>query len=160
MKMKTLLKLSFWLAFSIGTALVLRVGLIAQDLNGSTILPLGIASLNLEYTINTGINFGLAGAATSSRQFLLAGLALVLSLAIIIWGARSDTKWATTIAGLFAGGGLANAFERVYYGGVFDYLNVSFIFYDNPFSFNLADIYIFLGLILFVIRPDESSKKI
>ena len=158
--MKTLLKLSFWLAFSIGTALVLRVGLIAQDLNGSTILPLGIASLNLEYTINTGINFGLAGAATSSRQFLLAGLALVLSLAIIIWGARSDTKWATTIAGLFAGGGLANAFERVYYGGVFDYLNVSFIFYDNPFSFNLADIYIFLGLILFVIRPDESSKKI
>jgi len=37
---------------------------------------------------------------------------------------------------------------------------VSFIFYDNPFSFNLADIYIFLGLILFVIRPDESSKKI
>ena len=160
MKMKTLLKLSFWLAFSIGTALVLRVGLIAQDLNGSTILPLGIASLNLEYTINTGINFGLAGAATSSRQFLLASLALVISLAIIIWGARSDTKWATTIAGLFAGGGLANAFERVYYGGVFDYLNVSFIFYDNPFSFNLADIYIFLGLILFVIRPDESSNKI
>jgi len=160
MKMKTLLKLSFWLAFSIGTALILRIGLIAQDLNGTTILPLGIASLNLEYTINTGINFGLAGAATSSRQFLLAGLALVLSLAIIIWGARSDTKWATTIAGLFAGGGLANAFERVYYGGVFDYLNVSFIFYDNPFSFNLADIYIFLGLILFVIRPDESSKKI
>jgi len=160
MKMKTLLKLSFWLAFSIGTALILRIGLIAQDLNGTTVLPLGIASLNLEYTINTGINFGLAGAATSSRQFLLAGLALVLSLAIIIWGARSDTKWATTIAGLFAGGGLANAFERVYYGGVFDYLNVSFIFYDNPFSFNLADIYIFLGLILFVIRPDESSKKI
>ena len=160
MKMKTLLKLSFWLAFSIGTALILRIGLIAQDLNGTTILPLGIASLNLEYTINTGINFGLAGAATSSRQFLLAGLALVLSLAIIIWGARSDTKWATTIAGLFAGGGLANAFERVYYGGVFDYLNVSFIFYDNPFSFNLADIYIFLGLILFVIRPYESSKKI
>jgi len=160
MKMKTLLKLSFWLAFSIGTALILRIGLIAQDLNGTTVLPLGIASLNLEYTINTGINFGLAGAATSSRQFLLAGLALVLSLAIIIWGARSDTKWATTIAGLFAGGGLANAFERVYYGGVFDYLNVSFIFYNNPFSFNLADIYIFLGLILFVIRPDESSKKI
>jgi len=160
MKMKTLLKLSFWLAFSIGTALILRIGLIAQDLNGTTILPLGIASLNLEYTINTGINFGLAGAATSSRQFLLAGLALVLSLAIIIWGARSDTKWATTIAGLFAGGGLANAFERVYYGGVFDYLNVSFIFYDNPFSFNLADIYIFLGLILFVIRPDESSTKL
>lgn len=160
MKIKTLLKLSSWLAFSIGTALLLRIGLIAQDLNGTTILPLGIAYLNLEYTINTGINFGLAGAATSSRQFLLAGLAIVISLAIIIWSGRSNTKWATTIAGLFAGGGLANAFERVYYGGVFDYLNVSFIFYDNPFSFNLADIYIFLGLILFVIRPDESSNKI
>ena len=160
MKIKTLIKLSSWLAFSIGTALVLRVGLIAQDLNGSTILPLGIASLNLEYTINTGINFGLAGAATSSRQFLLASLAIVISLTIIIWGGRSNTQWATTIAGLFAGGGIANAFERVYYGGVFDYLNVSFIFYDNPFSFNLADIYIFLGLILFVIRPDESSNKI
>jgi hypothetical protein len=65
-------------------------------------------------------------------------------------------KWAAPVAGLFAGGGLANAYERLAFGGVFDYLNFSTSFFDNPFSFNLADIYIFLGLVLFLLAPRET----
>ena len=143
--------------FSILSAFVMRSILSANDFNGQTVLSLGIASLNLKYSVNTGINFGLASEASNSRQLLLATLAFLVCSVIIFWGMRSVARWATLIAGLFAGGGLANALERVFYGGVFDYLNVSFIFYKNPFSFNIADIYILAGALLLVFKPSDEN---
>ena len=145
------------LIFSIVSALAVRGMLSGSDLNGQTILPLGIASINLKYSLNTGINFGLASDASFSRQIQLAALALLVCLAIVVWGMRSAARWAALIAGLFAGGGLANALERFFYGGVFDYLNVSFIFYKNPFSFNVADIYIFTGALLFIFKQSDED---
>jgi len=154
--MKRFLILALILATSMASALFVRNSLTGADLNGITLLPLGIASLNLQYTINTGVNFGLAGEASTTRQLLLSGIALLICLAIAIWGMRSKQKWAAAAAGLFAGGGVANAYERIAFGGVFDYLNFSTNLFDNPFSFNLADIYIFLGLVLYLIAPRES----
>lgn len=154
--MTRFLTLALILAASVASALFLRDFLTGSDLNGVTLLPLGVASLNLQYTINTGVNFGLAGEATPTRQLLLSGAAVLICLAIIIWGLGSKMKWAAPAAGLFAGGGLANAYERLAFGGVFDYLNFSTSFFDNPFSFNLADIYIFLGLVLFLLAPRET----
>lgn len=145
------------LLFSILSALALRGLLTLSDMDGQTLLDLGIISLNLEYAVNSGINFGLAGEATNARQLQLACLALVVCFAIIAWSIRSDAHLSPIIAGLFAGGGLANALERILYGGVFDYLNISFVFYHNPFSFNIADIYIFFGLVLFVFKPSEEN---
>jgi lipoprotein signal peptidase len=154
--MKRFLILALILTTSVASALFVRDFLTGADLNGITLLPLGIASLNLQYTINTGVNFGLAGEASTTRQLLLSGVALLICLAIAIWGMRSKQKWAVTAAGLFAGGGVANAYERIAFGGVFDYLNFSTGLFDNPFSFNLADIYIFLGLVLYLLAPRES----
>ena len=154
--MKRFLILALILATSVASALFVRDSLTGADLNGITLLPLGIASLNLQYTINTGVNFGLAGEASTTRQLLLSGVALLICLTIAIWGMRSKQRWAAAAAGLFAGGGVANAYERIAFGGVFDYLNVSTRLFDNPFSFNLADIYIFLGLILYLLVPRES----
>ena len=154
--MTRFLTLALILAASVASALFLRDFLTGSDFNGVTLLPLGVASLNLQYTINTGVNFGLAGEASTARQLLLSGAALLICLAVIVWGMRTTQKWAALAAGLFAGGGLANAYERLAFGGVFDYLNVSTSFFNNPFSFNLADIYIFLGLVLFLLAPRET----
>ena len=87
--MKRFLTLALILAASVASALFLRNFLTGSDLNGVTLLPLGVASLNLQYTINTGVNFGLAGEATATRQLLLSGVAVLICLAIIIWGLRS-----------------------------------------------------------------------
>ena len=144
------------LIFSIFSALVFRGILSTSDLNGQTLLDIGIVSLKLEYTVNTGINFGLAGDESSSRQITLAALAVLICITIIVWGVRSVARWTPVIAGLFAGGGFANALERILYDGVFDYLNISFIFYESPYSFNLADIYIFIAALLFIFRPSSS----
>ena len=50
-------------------------------------------------------------------------------------------------AGLLIGGALGNAFDRVVYGAVADFLNMSCCGFDNPYAFNVADIAIFAGAI-------------
>lgn len=147
------------LLLSIFSALALRQYLQVAHLDGTRLFTILIASLNLEYTVNTGVNFGLASEATTSRQFLLAIISLLVCVAAILWGTISSSKWAGVIAGLLAGGGLANAYERIAFGGVFDYLNVSLAFFTNPFSFNLSDIYIFIGAVMFIFRPQNKDYE-
>ena len=147
------------LLFSIVSALALRQYLQVAQLDGTRLFTILIAALNLEYTVNTGINFGLASEATTSRQILLAIVSLLVCAAAILWGVISQSKWASMIAGLLAGGGLANAYERIAFGGVCDYLNVSLAFFTNPFSFNLADIYIFIWAVMFIFRPQNKDYE-
>jgi signal peptidase II len=156
-KFSKVIVLACFLILSMGSALALREYLQVAQLDGTKLFSVLIASLNLEYTVNTGINFGLASEATSFRQYLLALLACFVCLGALFWGVLSQTILAPLIAGLLAGGGLANAYERIAFGGVFDYLNVSLAFFSNPFSFNLADIYIFMGVLLFIFRPQRSG---
>ena len=50
------------------------------------------------------------------------------------------------------GGALGNVIDRLLYGAVADFLNMSCCGIDNPFAFNLADVWIFagaLGLVIF-----------
>ena len=157
MLLRKILSTSVLLALCILSALYLRYFLLENELNSTQLIHLLIISLNLEYTVNTGLNFGLAGEATISRQVLLAALSVLVCLGALIWGVISKSKWAVIIASLLAGGGLANAYERIAYGGVFDYLNVSFWFFSNPYSFNLADIYIFIGAVMFIFRPQTKG---
>ena len=103
--MKRSLVLVLILASSVVSALFVHDFLIGADLNGITLLPLCIASLNLQYTINTGVNFNLAGKTSTTRQLLLLGVALLICLVIAIRGMRSTQKWAATAAGLFASDG-------------------------------------------------------
>jgi signal peptidase II len=117
-------------------------------------------SLELHYTIKTGIKFGIARNEAGHRQLMFAGFALIISIGILIWSWRNCRLFTTIAGGLFAGGGLANAYERVAFEGVFDYLNVSTTFYQNPFSFNLADVYIFAGVIMFVFAPGQKQKHL
>ena len=53
--------------------------------------------------------------------------------------------------GLLVGGALGNVIDRITWGAVADFLNMSCCGIDNPYAFNIADISIFagaLGLIL------------
>ena len=154
--MKRFLILFFILCVCFVSALSIRDFLNSVDYNGVNLISVGIASFNIQYTINTGVNFGLAGDASFSRQVLLSFIAIIICLSIIVWGLKTKQKWSLATAGLFAGGGIANAYERISFGGVFDYINFSNVVFDNPFSFNLADIYIFFGLLSFLFAPKET----
>ena len=61
-------------------------------------------------------------------------------------------------AGLLVGGALGNVVDRVLYGAVADFLNMSCCGIDNPFAFNIADVGIAAGAVgLIVFSGREKS---
>jgi signal peptidase II len=50
-------------------------------------------------------------------------------------------------AGLLIGGALGNVVDRLLYGAVADFLNMSCCGFTNPYAFNVADISVFFGAI-------------
>ena len=73
---------------------------------------------------------------------------------------RSEVRIIALIsAGLVIGGAVGNAIDRLIYGGVADFLNVTCCGIRNPFSFNVADIAIFLGLLGIIFFATDSKKE-
>lgn len=100
--------------------------------------------LNLRMAWNEGINFGL-GAGLDMR-WVLVGVAVAVSAWIAHWMRRDRPgPWVQVSAGLVIGGALGNVIDRLIYGAVADFLNMSCCGIENPWSFNVADIAIFLG---------------
>ncbi|BBU58037.1 hypothetical protein KU6B_43020 [Mameliella alba] len=60
-------------------------------------------------------------------------------------------------AGFLIGGALGNVIDRLVYGAVADFLNMSCCGIDNPYAFNVADIAIFIGAFGLILFP--SRKK-
>ncbi|WP_158965552.1 signal peptidase II [Chachezhania sediminis] len=102
--------------------------------------------LNFRYGENTGINFGLFGDDSDLLRWGLIGFSVLVAVLIWYWALRRERGWASLIsAGLLIGGALGNVADRLLYGYVLDFLNVSCCGIDNPFVFNLADVFIFAG---------------
>lgn len=113
--------------------------------------------LNLRMAWNEGINFGIASG-LEMRWFLI-GLAAVIS-AWIVWWMRRDRpgRWVQVSAGLVLGGAMGNVIDRIVYGAVADFLNMSCCGFENPWSFNVADISIFVGAIGLIFLTGEAPK--
>ena len=102
--------------------------------------------LNFSMAWNYGINFGLFANDSGAQKWVLTGVAVLVSLAVAYWVTREPTAKNGLIgAGLLVGGALGNAFDRVIYGSVADFLNMSCCGINNPFAFNFADVEIFIG---------------
>lgn len=97
---------------------------------------------------NEGINFGIR---LGGPWFLIA-LSVVISAGVGWWAIKRGTVVMALGAGLIIGGALGNAIDRIVYGAVADFLNMSCCGFQNPFSFNVADIAIFLGAIWIALK--------
>ena len=105
--------------------------------------------LVLQMAWNRGINFGLFK--EHDGGWGLVAFALLASLVLAIW-VRNQRGWIRPLAaGIIAGGALGNALDRVIYGAVADYLNMSCCGIRNPYSFNVADVFIFGGAFMLII---------
>ncbi len=114
--------------------------------------------LVLQMAWNRGVNFGL-GAGLDMRWVLI-GVAVVISAAVLIWLARSGaSKWGYIAGGLLVGGALGNVIDRLLYGAVADFLNMSCCGITNPYAFNVADVAIFAGAIGLAFLPDAKTRK-
>lgn len=115
--------------------------------------------LNFRMAWNRGVNFGLFSGDADILRWGLIALALAISLWVWLWVRRDAPSPRTQImAGLLIGGALGNVVDRVLYGAVADFLNMSCCGIENPFAFNVADICIFLGAIGLVIFADTGKR--
>lgn len=110
--------------------------------------------LNLRMAWNQGVNFGLFGSDAELMRWVLVGVAAVICIWVAgwLWRARPGPL-AQVAAGLLIGGALGNVIDRVAYGAVADFLNMSLPGWRNPYSFNVADIAIFAGALGLVFQP-------
>ena len=107
---------------------------------------------------NRGVNFGLF--ADYDMKWALIALALIITVAVLVWLWRNGTTKLGYIAGGFlVGGALGNVIDRLLYGAVADFLNVTCCGINNPFAFNVADIAIFIGAIGLAFIPEDSTPK-
>ena len=112
--------------------------------------------LSFRMAWNRGVNFGLFSGA--DMRWVLIALALVISV-LVIWWIRKEggTRWTYISAGLLVGGALGNVIDRVIYGAVADFLNMSCCGIENPYAFNVADIAVFLGAVGLIIFTGETK---
>ncbi len=97
---------------------------------------------------NRGVNFGLMAGEGAVTRWILVALALAISGWVALWLHRERPgRWSLVSGGLLIGGAIGNVIDRLIYGAVADFLNMSCCGYENPFSFNVADVAIFLGAI-------------
>ena len=126
-------------------------------------LVIDVASPFLRFAMawNRGVNFGILASEAELTRWGLVVISIAISIAIFIWAKRRADKWFAIGAGLIIGGALGNAIDRVIYGAVADFLNMSCCGIRNPYSFNVADIAIFGGaalLILFSGDPKPANE--
>ncbi len=151
-----LLSALFWFALDQISKAYILYGLDLATRGAIDVLP---PYLNFRMGWNTGINFGLFAGSEDSTRWILIALAFVVSAWILWWVRTSMTrKIAFLSAGAVVGGAIANAFDRVIYGAVVDFLNSSCCGLDNPYAFNLADVGIFLGAIGLLIFADSPKN--
>lgn len=106
---------------------------------------------------NKGVNFGLF--ANFNMRWVLVGVAFAITIGVIWWLWRTGgTKWTFIAGGFTIGGALGNVIDRVLYGAVADFLNMSCCGINNPYAFNVADIAIFIGAVGLAFLAEDNKK--
>lgn len=128
-----------------------------RELRETVVIP---GFFNLRMAWNYGVNFGLFAEDNNLTRWVLIIVALVISGAVVWWTHHEDNGPAAKIsAGLLIGGALGNVVDRLLYGAVADFLNVTAFGLRNPYSFNIADIAVFAGAVGMVIFTGAKTPR-
>jgi len=114
--------------------------------------------LNFYLVWNTGIGFGLVPLESNIYYHVLTAIIVLINIALIYFLTKSKNISAYLIA-LIIGGSLGNLFDRIYYYAVPDFIDVHFGNF-HWFIFNVADIFITVGIIGLIIVELFRKEKI
>tara|TARA_Y100000590_G_scaffold5057_1_gene6837 strand:+ start:6036 stop:6530 length:495 start_codon:yes stop_codon:yes gene_type:complete len=113
--------------------------------------------LNLTLNWNTGIAFGLLSSNANLFYHLVSALILLIIIYLIYLMVLSD-NFGKIILSLIIGGALGNLYDRLNYFAVPDFIDFHIQTF-HWFTFNLADIFITLGIIIMLFKEINSKKK-
>ena len=113
--------------------------------------------LNLYLVWNTGIGFGLFSSNSTLVYNLITALIFIINC-VIIYIVYSEKNLKSYFFALILGGSSGNLFDRLYYSAVPDFIDLNFKGY-HWFIFNVADIFITLGIICLILAELINYKK-
>ena len=128
---------------------------LSEPLNELNISVTSFINFNLIW--NEGIAFGLLSF-DDKFYYNLITLLIALITSIIIWLANKSKGVEKLGFLMIVGGSLGNLFDRIYYSSVPDFIDIS-INNFHWFIFNVADIFITIGVILLIILEFFKKKK-
>ena len=106
--------------------------------------------INLDLVWNTGVGFGLL----STNSILIYNFVTALItfvILVLIYMAVISTSLDKYIYSVIIGGAFGNYYDRLSYNAVPDFIDLHYKDF-HWFTFNVADIFITLGIIAFIIR--------
>ena len=144
-----------FIIFSVDRLSKIYVINLSEDLSS---LNITITSfLNIILVWNSGIGFGLFQLEGNLTYNLITILIIIINLIIIYLLLNSDNTQKIFFS-MILGGSFGNLFDRLYYSAVPDFIDLN---YNNFhwFVFNLADIFISLGVMCLIFVELFSDKK-
>jgi signal peptidase II len=137
---------------------ITKIYLINLQANGIDIDLYIYPFLNFYLIWNTGIGFGLASMEGSIYYHFLTLIIVFVNLGLIYLLIKSKSIYAYLIA-IIIGGSLGNLFDRMYYYAVPDFIDLHWGNY-HWFIFNVADIFITIGIIGLILVEFLKKEKI
>ena len=120
----------------------------------NTILPF----LNFNLIWNEGIAFGLFSFSNNTYYNILTFIIIAITF-IILWFIIKTKSFERLGFMMIFGGSLGNIFDRLYYSAVPDFIDIHFNNF-HWFIFNVADIFITIGVILLIILEFFKKEKL
>tara|TARA_B100000700_G_C14997135_1_gene834434 strand:+ start:110 stop:580 length:471 start_codon:yes stop_codon:yes gene_type:complete len=114
--------------------------------------------LNFYLVWNTGIGFGLASMETNIYYHILTAIILLINIGLIYFLIKTSGLYSYFLA-IIIGGSLGNLFDRIYYYAVPDFIDLH-IGDFHWFIFNIADIFITVGIIGLIIAELLNKEKV
>ena len=114
--------------------------------------------LNISLIWNEGIAFGLLSFDDNIYYNIITSVIIIIIL-VIIWFLNKSKGIEKLCFLMIAGGASGNLFDRIYYAAVPDFIDLSINNY-HWFIFNIADIFISVGVIVLIILEFFKKKAI
>jgi len=134
-----------------------KLYLINLQTNGTDVDFYIFSFLNIFLVWNTGIGFGLVSLEANIFYHFLTVVIILINTGLIYLLYKSKGLYSYLIA-IIIGGSLGNLFDRMYYYAVPDFID--FHIGDNHwFVFNVADVFITLGIALLIAEELLTKKK-
>ena len=106
--------------------------------------------LNLDLTWNTGVGFGLFSS-SSELYYNIVSLIIAIVILLVFFLIIKSKRFDKIAFSIILGGALGNFYDRIFFNAVPDFIDFH---YNNFhwFTFNFADIFISMGVILYLSK--------
>ena len=114
--------------------------------------------LNFSLVWNSGIGFGILQIEPNIFYSIITIIITAINLILIYWMLTSSNYLESIFISVIIGGALGNLFDRYYYSSVPDFIDFHYESF-HWFTFNIADIFITIGIIGLIIIDLFKIKK-